>query len=733
MKSKVIAFVTLVVSVLTSSAQAGIPSASPYSTDPQNDYVQDSTSDSISSLNMILCVIGSTGAGSMVNAGPYIALVDMNKCDSKASSSAAAGATNYATAVLNVARVSNSDPMIGQVWLSMTDNGNALNVFLRLSATQSPSAAQPYGLFRLDYLGIKNGATAFNGFIDSQASSISQYETGNSSSNSAMALSATSTTAGAGTITAVGTPSFNFAYDANNFRRSDGTSDQCFDRTKANAQRSVWQYGTYNANDGSRVDMAHPGFPIVGSYAGTPYYGFANYWGINLQGLDLNSIADARPIAGLTITDQRPSNTTSYSLAKVGGKLTKWTQQSTTLDSLNNIPFSSGADLTGLTNSPSVSGYQNWQLQWSSSTQTFSVIGTQQCGSNGCVTTPISPAATVNADAFDNQPISGWADSYGGNLNIPPTGAPHTVADSVYYYVQSTVIPGSASLALFCLNQCPNAASLAAFQAGTQSSPFASGTDQQWFSAASANTLAYSFDAGGLEDISGVTAVPLVLEQPSQYPQGSMYAQNGINTGRLFDAPFTLMNCPSMTPAGTVCEPANPLSYYTWVTGSQQWQQSMWLINGSTIVAFDAPQNIPYTVPNDPAYGSYAGVPILLQFNGFGNLSGIPGDCVDPVNNATVECNTPNARYVPLFSIPDGATMTLNPSTPLIVKSLNAEIRLKNLGDSASTACASMTLANVQPPTGGTHDPSDSADAFYIGVKPVVTAAPKVIDGVVQP
>jgi hypothetical protein len=248
------------------------------------------------------------------------------------------------------------------------------------------------------------------------------------------------------------------------------------------------------------------------------------------------------------------------------------------------------------------------------------------------------------------------------------------------------------------------------------------------------NTVNYYFDAGGLKDLSGTTAVPLVLEEPGQYPQGSMYSQNGITTGRLFDAPLTAANCPSLTPPQTVCEPDNPTTYYTWVTGTQQWQQSLWLTSGSTVVPFDPPQNLAYTVPNDPAYGSYAGVPILLQFNGFGNLSGIPGTCVDPATNATVDCSIPNARYVPLFSIPDGATMTLsNPSTPLIVKALSAELRLKNLGASASSACAAMTLVGVSPPTGGTHDPSDSADAYYIGVKPAITTAPKVIDGVIQP
>ena len=719
----------------TGALQAAPGASSAYVGDPQSEYVQDKTSDSISSLNMVLCVFGSMGAGAMVNAGPYIALVDMNKCDAKMANSAAAGATNYATAVLDVTRATNSDPMIGKVWLSMTEEGNPVDVLVHLSATESPSTAHPYGLFRLDYLGRKNGVLGFNGFVDSQPTTISQYETGPNSGDTAMTLSATSTTAGSGTIGVAGGSSFNFAYDASYFRRSDGTNDECFDRARAHAARSVWQYGTYNANDGSRVDMAHPGFQISATWAGTKYYGFANYWGINFQGLDLNAIADASPISGLAVSDQRTGNTTSYTLSKVGGKLTQWTKQSTTLGALDGIPFSVGADLTGLTDNVAVSGFQNWQMQWSSGTNSFTVVGTQQCSSNGCVTTPVSPAATVSASAFANAPISGWAQAYGGNVNIPPTGSPHAASDTVYYYAQSTVVPGSAPLALYCLSQCPTAASLAAFTAGNaQSTPYGNGTGQQWYSAAAANTVSYSFDAGGLEDNSGGTAVPMVLEQAGQYPQGSMYAQNGINTGRLFDAPLTAQNCTGMVPGGTVCEPANPTTYYNWVTGAQQWQQSLWLSTGGSAVAFDPPQNIPYTVPVGAEYGSFAGKSILLQFNGFGNLYGIPGSCVDPVNNADVSCSTPNARYVPLFSLPDGATMTLpNPSTPLLVKALNAEVRLANLGPSASTACSAMSLAAVAPPTGGTHDPGNSSDAFYIGTKPVVTAAPKVIDGVVQP
>ena len=54
--------------------------------------------------------------------------------------------------------------------------------------------------------------------------------------------------------------------------------------------------------------MAHPGFQVSASYAGNVYYGFGNYWGINFQGLDLNTLADAQPIANVTVTDQRPGN-----------------------------------------------------------------------------------------------------------------------------------------------------------------------------------------------------------------------------------------------------------------------------------------------------------------------------------------------------------------------------------------------------------------------------------------
>jgi len=723
-------------------AKAAPPASSPYFTDAQNLFVQDETAQGIDSLNMVLCVVGSMDAGDMVNAGPYVALVDMNKCQGAkgGDNSNAAGATSYANAVVNVTRTTNNDPMIAKVWLSFTQEAKSIKVYAYLSATESPSQAPPYGAFRMDYIGEFGGNVGFNGYIDSTTPGVIKFlETGAQSSDTALAMSASSTTSGSGTMHigntggggGGGAVDFNFAYDPNYFHRSDGTNDQCFDRSRANASLAVWQYGTYNADDGTRVDQANPGFPVLGTSGGNSYYGFANYWGINFQGLD---IPDGTPVSGVTVTDQRPGNTTSYSLNKVGGKLTKWSQVSSTLGALDGIPFTYAGNLTGLTTGNSaVTGSNNWVMQWNSGAGNFTVVGIQNCSSNGCITSTLSPAATVNADAFNTMPVSGWANSYGGNMNIPPTGSAHTAGDPVFYYTQSTVIPGTTALTLSCLSQCPTGAQLTAYSGGG-STPFANGTDSQWFSAPDvAHTVSYTFSSASLVDSNDA---PVILEQANQYPSNSPYAQNGIQTGWLVDTPLTNANCPQGMPSGTVCAPANPTTYYTWQTGPNQWNQSLWLTSSGHVVPFDPPQNIAYTVPTGPAYGSYAGVPILLQFNGFGNLGGIPGSCVNPTDNTPVDCSTNGASYVPMFSIPDGTTMTLpsldgSATTPLIVKALNGAILLKSLGSNAAQ-CSSMTLTPLTLPAGGLHDPSDPSDTEYLGTMPTVTSAPKVIDGVPQ-
>jgi hypothetical protein len=294
---------------------------------------------------------------------------------------------------------------------------------------------------------------------------------------------------------------------------------------------------------------------------------------------------------------------------------------------------------------------------------------------------------------------------------------------------------------LHCINNCPDATSVAAANnyatGGVAGSPYGGTTGSQWFFAPTlSNTVDYTFEAAGLK--SGSTA--MIITNAAYFTASPMYG-NGLMTGRLFDTALDGSNCPNWVPSGSVCEPADPAAYYTWSTGTGQWNQSMWLTKNSdsSVVALDPPQNIDYVVPSGAAYGVWANKTIKLQFNGFGNLWGVPGYCVNPVDNSAVDCSTPNTRYVPMFSIPDGATMTLN-GTSMIVKALDAEVRLTDLGvvgtdAAATTACGGMTLTPATPPSSGERDVSylnGTGGVYSIGAKPTVTAAPKVVDGVVQ-
>lgn len=756
MKNNLILRKALMVAMMAAPvfAWATPPTGTAYFTDPQNSYVQDETSDGISQLNMVMCIMNSMKPAAMVNKGPYVALVDMNKCDSKKQSSTsnatagASGATaapNYMNAVVDVTRTDASTPMLAKIWMSMTEEGFPIDIFVHMTATTSPADQPPYGTFRVDYIGKSSGTTMFNGFIDASGADISYLENsqngpGGAIEKRALAMTSSSTDAGSGTMetpdssgATTTTKTFNFAYDSSEttftkgvFRRDDGTSDVCFDRDKNNTSKSTWRYGTYNANDGTRVDTANPGFPVTANDGSNSYYGYAGYWGIDFQGLDLNSLPDG-VVSNVTVTDQRPGNTTTYTLHKNSGKLTRWAQNQSTLTAMDGIPFNSWLDLTGQTSDSNVT-QGSWQMKWDDANSQFVVLGKQTCGSSGCTLTALTPTLTVTAGAFANQPLNGWSDSFGGNINIPSTGSAHAGNDNVDYYTQSDVLPGATVPTLSCVSNCPTTASLTGFNGSN--SPYDSNTDSTITNMYGMATtpVSYSFGAQGLSD-TGPGGGVLAGNVSSTLFTGQY--QYGIQSGRLFLSTdlVTGGNCPS----SYTCEPNNPTAYYTWQTGADQWNQTTWLTktSDSSVVSFDSPQNVSYTVPTDAAYGTWAGKTLQLQFSGFGNLQGIPGGCVDPSDNSATDCSTANARYVPAFSIPDGATMTLN-STPLIVKSLDSELRLGKIASCTGVELAQPTTPQTLPSNAELHDPSSSLDPFDLGTKPAVTDAPKVIDGVIQ-
>jgi hypothetical protein len=176
--------------------------------------------------------------------------------------------------------------------------------------------------------------------------------------------------------------------------------------------------------------------------------------------------------------------------------------------------------------------------------------------------------------------------------------------------------------------------------------------------------------------------------------------------------------------------------YYQWETGPNQWNQFAAVKDSAgAFVAFDAPLQVNYSVPTGAKYGQYAGKSIVLQYGGFGELWGIPGHCVSRSTNERVSCETPESRYVPAFVIPFDEVLgrVNNGASTLLAKWLDREIRFARKDPSVCTAAGvTLPVGLTLPTAAGVNDPSDSSSSVYIGPKPTVTDAPRVIHGDVK-
>jgi hypothetical protein len=749
-----------------SAAQAAPTADSAYMTDPQTSYVQDATSDSIGQVNMLSCIMHSMRPDALVNQGPYIALIDKNKCDaSKSSSSAsstdasAAQAPEYMTAVVDSTRSSNSDPMLVKAWISFSEEGKAITVYAHISATESPSTTNPYGAFRLDYCGILNGAQgcSLNGVMQGGSGALSYYEAddhGDSTDVTALQLTSVGTTSGSGSINVQGsdgnggtqTFAYNFAYDPNYFLRADSQSgSECFSRdaTDPDTGLSVWQYGLYDSDTGARIDL-NAGFPIQYTSGGQAYQGYTGYYGLSTQA------GAPAPTSGSTVQKVDYANgaatTTNYAVVTNGGRLTRYTRQSRTLQSIDKIHFNvfvNNASTYGLPDSNA-----QYEMFWDDASSRFMAVAEMRCDQNGCQTSMLPQALALDPALWvSTGGVQGYSQSLGGDLFVNLAGLSGSVDSAttqVVYHVQDLVYPDDATLpaTLYCASNCPTAASLQAYLVqGQGNSPYVAGTNNNYAPVSAAGLTVYATTNAILTDSAGQAVIDTNLDDY----QSALQYQNGLMSGRLFGNLSDAVCPDNATPVDYCDYQINSASvYYVWQTGPGNFNQFAAIKDASgAFVHFDAPLNVNFQVPTGAAYGDYAGTSIVLQYSGFGNLFGIPGSCVSATTNAPVACGTQDSRYVPLFVIPydpsaspqkGTVTATSNSgSTSYLVKWLQREIRFAVKNPNVCTTANLVAPTNVQLPTAAMlKDPSSSSSDIYLGVRPTLSTAPRVIQGEVK-
>lgn len=731
--------------------------SSPYRADAQHSHVEDATSQGIAQVNMITCFMSSMRPDALVNEGRYVALVDKKKCDPNArsdtsnasSDNAGSNAASYMNSIVESTRASNADPMRVKVWIDEAEQDFAATIFVNISASEAPTTANPYGVFRLDYCGRADGSSQclMNGFLDGSTNGISYYERemhgGGAGNTTALKLIAASTDNGAGAlqIDQQGQQlGYRFAYDANLFRRSDGNADQCFSRLADDPDTgmSVWRYGLYDAASGERVTL-RSGFPIeFAAPDGKTYNGQIGYYGLWLPPDAAPQVVSGTTVQRVEYQPDQPPTKTPYTLVKADGRLMKYTKKTRTLASADQLRFNTWVgDATGFF--AGAAGNRQYEMYWDEAAGAFKATGTMECNDSGCQTRALDAEQAVAAAYFAPQGgVRGWSQSLGGEVFIPlaatvgPVDSAHV---EVIYRVQDLVYPAQMPATLYCLRECPTAASMQAYfgNGSTSASPFVDSTFNRWQPTGADGVVAYTSDASAALLRDG-TAAALTFTDTAAL-QGRPQYRWGVRTGRLFT---TLADAQCADNPGLYCDNrVDQLDvYYQWETGPNQWNQFAAVKDGAgSIVSFDAPLQVTYNVPQGARYGAYAGKAIVLQYGGFGDLWGIPGECVSRLTNEHVACETPDARYVPAFVIPydEVAGRVSNGGTNYLVKWLDREIRFAKK-DVAVCASAGVTLpsALALPDASGLANPSDPASPVYIGDKPVLSSAPRVIDGDVK-
>jgi hypothetical protein len=736
---------------LCSATFAAPGTDSAYRTDAQQSHVEDATSRGISQVNMITCVMSAMRPDALVNQGNYIALVDRNKCDPEARSSssnsgadsASTSAPAYMNAVVSSSRTSNDEPMRVKTWIDEKEQDFSATIFVNISASEAPSTANPYGVFRLDYCGKgSEGPCMMNGYLDGSAEGISYFEIeggGEHSSTKALRLTNGSADSGAGRLSyqdGDGPVNYRFAYNADYFRRSDGTNDQCFSRDASDAatEMSVWRYGLYDASTGARVER-HSGFPIEFSANGSTYRGHMGYWGLWVPA-DAPALANGTTVQQVTYQSGQEPLRTDYTLAKAEGRLVRYTKRTRTLAQIDKLPFQTWVWQTeGFFEGAHPN--RQYEMHWNSAAGEFRVTGEVVCDNGPCQSRTYEVEKSVPASYFGAiGGMRGWSQSLGGELYIPiqAGGAPVDAAHvNVIYRQQDLVYPADMPATLHCLRECPTAETIGAYFAnGSQTeSPFVPATFNSWGPADA--TVVYSTSASDalLKDANSHALTFTNAEALASRPR----YQWGLRTGRLFT---NLEDARCSNDSTHFCDyQIEQLDvYYQWETGPNQWNQFAALKDGSGhFVSFDAPLQVNYTVPSGVAYGDYAGKSLVLQYGGFGELWGIPGECVSRLTNEKVSCDQPNSRHVPAFVIPfDEAQGRVSiDGTTYLVKWLDREIRFARK-DASVCQTAGLTLPEglALPTAADLRDPSDSASPIYIGAKPELNAAPRVIQGEVK-
>lgn len=723
-----------------------VPADSDYNNDRQEVYVHERSAEAFNTINEILCAMGQSRYAEMVNLGDYKAQIDLNLCSQDKDSASSAGeesqnqssgstAPDYEMWTVNSSRADNSSPHIVKVWINQkAEHGMpAALLFVKVTITEGTSDTNPYGLFTINFKGhpviegvVNTELVLFKGFLKTEINDAGKVllsfveeegedEDGNPYGRQVVLNREADGSGGSGRVYSnnewEGETSFNIAFDTTHFLREDTDEDQmCFSRSSFD--ETVWDYALYDSN-GSRVTR-NSGFSIKKD----DFYGWIGYYGLWLP--ENASVNNGDTVYRVTY-GQDGETQTPYTVVRKGGRLKKHTRNTTTLGDIKSIPLDMWDNGS------------SFRVKWNGS----DFVKFAEMNQENHIWENV-PDAALDLSALNFGELNFWSQSLGGQVRVKlqnclwnmETGktACDAPADAtqVIYFKEDVVFPGDTVPAdLKCYDNCPK------YTAGVGGvSPSDATYMPDWSPWDGTDSHDYTFSSSSDE---------MLLEEEGNalvwVSDDSGQNQWGVMSGPLFEATeenLTSLACDDMNgnslPDDGTCgwKAHSALSvFYTWETGSNAWNQFTGLKDAEgNILEFEAPLQVQYVHSqpdeSEPDF-KYNGASFILEYSGFGNLHGIPGNCIDKDTGEPTNCG-PDTRWVPELSISDGSEAT-DGTNDYLIKALRKEQRMSSVDIGE---CDGLTLAAYDLPL--IDDWTDPA----IGDEPVVTNAPAVVGGVIQ-
>lgn len=674
------------------------PTSGDFLTDEADIWVKDRSMDFLDMINTVLCYTSSTHYDEFVNAGTYIAMVNVDECESDrsgdASNQSSATAVSLEKWIVNATRESNDAPQVVQFWVDNLDTTGTM-IKAQITITEGKSDDNPFGVFRMDATEVdEEGNTFFTfaletsltdvGDIDVQLSMNGEEEhDGQSAIFSKVAhanfLAGFNNQRGVAHIDGEMTSDFgngssttDIAFNEEHYLsviEENGEEDTfCMDRQ--GFENNVMSYNLYDSTSGDRIDL-NAGQGVRFDNDGRTEYGWSNTWGVWFP--PHVTVED-----GMEVTNG--DGTETFTVFKASGRTVQHVKETIALSELTEKNFNFWDQNSG----------SNFVVQWNGTD--LVKVAEESCNENGCNRTDIDPTPL---ELSPNQWIGLYAQDFGfANIVVPEEGLSDEYL--VTYYTDDQVLPNSdvfadGELTLYCYQQCPRPGITGAeWDSNNITFENSDNVEEPYIYTLSSDdlTLRYEGEPVGLAD--GETA-----------SEGGSNAW-GFHSGNMLLA----ADAENMT---NVWDMYNQDSTFTVEIGSNNWNNTIFLVdaNGAPVV-YDDPLRCDL---DSDDFGR-----AMLQYEGAGKLHGIPWE-QEESNDGDY------SSWRPAYSLPDGTELNCD-GTTYVTRGMAIEQRMveTDQGD-----CADLITGNI-----GEASIEYIADNTNIGDLPSVTDAPKVIDNVIQ-